>query len=121
LQGVPAPGTPSSDTPFILIAEDLAPADTATPDPDAVLALVTSGGGSQSHTAIIARSLGLPAAVAAPGVDELQEGTEVFADRTAGSITVDPVGGAARAARAWAATAATLAVFDRNGTTADGK
>src|SRR4030095_11795667 len=47
--------------------EDLAPADTATLDPTKVLALVTSGGGPQSHTAIIARSLGLPAIAAALG------------------------------------------------------
>ncbi|WP_281445262.1 phosphoenolpyruvate-utilizing N-terminal domain-containing protein, partial [Paenarthrobacter nicotinovorans] len=58
LRGVPAPGIPSSETPFILVAEDLAPADTATLNPAVVLALVTSGGGPQSHTAIIARSLG---------------------------------------------------------------
>ena len=65
LRGVPAPGIPSSPTPFILIAEDLAPADTATLDPEKILALLTAGGGPQSHTAIIARSLGLPAVVAA--------------------------------------------------------
>jgi len=41
LRGVPAPGIPLSDTPFILIAEDLAPADTATLDPATVIALVT--------------------------------------------------------------------------------
>ena len=65
---MPAPGIPTSDSPFILIAEDLAPADTATLDPEKVLALLTAGGGPQSHTAIIARSLGLPAVVAAAGV-----------------------------------------------------
>ena len=67
LRGVPAPGIPVSGTPFILVAEDLAPADTGTLDPSRVLALVTSGGGPQSHTAIIARALGLPAVVAYPG------------------------------------------------------
>ena len=65
LRGVPAPGIPQSTEPFILIAEDLAPADTATLDPTKILALITSGGGPQSHTAIIARALGLPAVVAA--------------------------------------------------------
>ncbi len=64
LRGVPAPGIPTSEEPFILVAEDLAPADTATLDPTIVIALVTAGGGPQSHTAIIARSLGLPAVVA---------------------------------------------------------
>ncbi|MDQ1623466.1 MAG: phosphoenolpyruvate-protein phosphotransferase system enzyme, partial [Actinomycetota bacterium] len=48
LRGVPAPGIPASATPFILVAEDLAPADTATLDPETILALVTAGGGPQS-------------------------------------------------------------------------
>ena len=68
LRGVPAPGIPDSETPFILVAEDLAPADTATLDPAKVLALLTTGGGPQSHTAIIARALGLTAIVAATGL-----------------------------------------------------
>jgi phosphotransferase system enzyme I (PtsI) len=120
LRGVPAPGIPSSSTPFILVAEDLAPADTATLDPEKVLALVTAGGGPQSHTAIIARSLGLPAVVAAAGVDELADGTEVYVDGAAGSITVDPDDAQRAAADAWATTASLLAVFDGNGATADG-
>ncbi|MET3174396.1 UNVERIFIED_ORG: phosphotransferase system enzyme I (PtsI) [Arthrobacter sp. UYCu721] len=120
LRGVPAPGIPSSSTPFILVAEDLAPADTATLDPEKVLALVTAGGGPQSHTAIIARSLGLPAVVAAAGVDELADGTEVFVDGAAGSISVDPDDAQRAAAEAWATNASLLAVFDGNGTTADG-
>ena len=90
LRGVPAPGIPSSETPFILVAEDLAPADTATLDPAKVLALVTSGGGPQSHTAIIARSLGLPAVVAAHGVDEVADGSEVYVDGAAGFIAIAP-------------------------------
>jgi phosphotransferase system enzyme I (PtsI) len=120
LRGVPAPGIPSSSTPFILVAEDLAPADTATLDPEKVLALVTAGGGPQSHTAIIARSLGLPAVVAAAGVDELADGTEVYVDGAAGSIIVDPDDAQRAAADAWATNASLLAVFDGNGATADG-
>ncbi|WP_284978797.1 phosphoenolpyruvate--protein phosphotransferase [Arthrobacter sp. fls2-241-R2A-200] len=120
LRGVPAPGIPSSDTPFILVAEDLAPADTATLDPAVVLALVTSGGGPQSHTAIIARSLGLPAVVAAQGVDAIADGTEVYVDGAAGFVAESPSGEHRAAATAWAETSATLAAFDGNGTTADG-
>lgn len=120
LRGVPAPGIPSSATPFILVAEDLAPADTATLDPDKVLALVTSGGGPQSHTAIIARSLGLPAVVAAAGVDELPDGAEVYVDGAAGTISIDPDESQRGAALAWASNASLLATFDGNGTTADG-
>ena len=120
LRGVPAPGIPVSATPFILIAEDLAPADTATLDPEKILALVTAGGGPQSHTAIIARSLGLPAVVAATGVDELADGTEVYVDGAAGLITAEPGESQRAAAAHWAATASLLAAFDGTGTTADG-
>ncbi|MDQ0862507.1 phosphoenolpyruvate--protein phosphotransferase [Arthrobacter globiformis] len=120
LRGVPAPGIPTSNEPFILVAEDLAPADTATLDPNKVLALVTAGGGPQSHTAIIARSLGLPAVVAAVGVDELPDGTEVYVDGAAGSITANPDDSLRAAAEAWAATASLLAEFSGTGSTADG-
>ncbi|MGO4191556.1 phosphoenolpyruvate--protein phosphotransferase [Arthrobacter sp. YAF17] len=120
LRGVPAPGIPSSPTPFILIAEDLAPADTATLDPEKILALLTAGGGPQSHTAIIARSLGLPAVVAASGVDQLPDGTEVYVDGAAGLITADPDDSQRAAAEHWAATASLLADFDGTGATADG-
>lgn len=120
LRGVPAPGIPESDTPFILVAEDLAPADTATLDPNKVLALVTAGGGPQSHTAIIARSLGLPAVVAAVGVDELPDGTEIFVDGAAGTITAEPDESLRSSAEAWAATASLLADFSGTGSTADG-
>lgn len=120
LRGVPAPGIPASSTPFVLVAEDLAPADTATLDPNKVLALVTAGGGPQSHTAIIARSLGLPAVVAAVGVDDLPDGTEVYVDGAAGLITAGPDESLRATAEAWAATASLLAEFNGTGTTADG-
>ncbi|GAA5189430.1 hypothetical protein GCM10023346_03960 [Arthrobacter gyeryongensis] len=120
LRGVPAPGIPTSETPFILVAEDLAPADTATLDTTVVLALATSGGGPQSHTAIIARSLGLPAVVAAAGLEGIPEGAEVYVDGAAG-LVVTELGEAEREAAAkWTNSAATLASFDGTGTTADG-
>jgi phosphotransferase system enzyme I (PtsI) len=120
LRGVPAPGIPASATPFILVAEDLAPADTATLDPETILALVTAGGGPQSHTAIIARALGLPAVVAATGVDHLADGTEVYVDGAAGTITAEPDATQRAAAAAWSATASLLSAFDGTGSTADG-
>ena len=120
LRGVPAPGIPYSDTPFILVGEDLAPADTATLDPAKVLALVTSSGGPQSHTAIIARALGLPAVVAAVGVDGLSDGTQIFVDGAAGTILVDPGADEVALAQAWETTAAALATFDGTGRLKDG-
>ncbi|MGH3508534.1 MAG: phosphoenolpyruvate-utilizing N-terminal domain-containing protein, partial [Nocardioidaceae bacterium] len=60
LQRLPEPGLTMPEEPSVLLAKDLAPADTALLDPSRVLALVTSQGGPTSHTAIIARQLGLP-------------------------------------------------------------
>ncbi|WP_115944622.1 phosphoenolpyruvate--protein phosphotransferase [Amycolatopsis thermalba] len=68
LQGVAPPGVPDLAGPSVLVARDLAPADTAGLDPARVLALVTEEGGPTSHTAILARSLGIPAVVAVRGV-----------------------------------------------------
>uniref|UniRef100_UPI001FE4C662 putative PEP-binding protein n=1 Tax=Sinomonas susongensis TaxID=1324851 RepID=UPI001FE4C662 len=120
LSGAPAPGIPDSPAPFVLAAHDLAPADTATLDPGRVLALVTSGGGPQSHTAILARALGLPAVVAAPGVQDIPDGTEVYVDGAAGRIATDPGDTERAAAAAWAARAGALAAFDGTGRLADG-
>lgn len=64
LTGTPMPGLPERDRPYVLVAEDLSPADTATLDPEHVLAVVTAVGGPNSHTAILARDLGIPAVVA---------------------------------------------------------
>lgn len=87
LRGEQPPGIPFSEERFVLAAIDLAPADTATLDPSIVSALITSDGGPQSHTAILARQLGLPAVVAAKGVDQIAPGTVVYVDGAAGTIT----------------------------------
>jgi phosphoenolpyruvate-protein phosphotransferase (PTS system enzyme I) len=68
LLGVEPPGVPELATPSVLVARDLAPADTAGLDPAKVLALVTEEGGPTSHTAILARALGIPAVVAVKGL-----------------------------------------------------
>ncbi|MBE1580780.1 phosphoenolpyruvate--protein phosphotransferase [Amycolatopsis roodepoortensis] len=68
LLDIAPPGVPDLDSPSVLVARDLAPADTAGLDPDKVLALVTEEGGPTSHTAILARALGIPAVVAVRGV-----------------------------------------------------
>ena len=90
LTGVPAPGVPESDTPFVLVARDLAPADTALLDLDRVLALITRDGGPTSHTAILARARSIPTIVGVGGADALQDGQQVVVDTAAGSIDVDP-------------------------------
>jgi len=90
LRGVPAPGVPTSDEPFILVAPDLAPADTALLDLDKVLGLITRDGGPTSHTAILARSKSIPAIVGVIGALDLTDGTVIIADASSGLITVDP-------------------------------
>ncbi len=84
--GLPMPGIPAPGHPFILVAEDLAPADTVNLDPDTVLALVTEKGGPTSHTAILARALGLPAVVACPGAAGIPDGTWAAVDGGTGEI-----------------------------------
>ncbi|OKJ98453.1 phosphoenolpyruvate--protein phosphotransferase [Amycolatopsis sp. CB00013] len=68
LLGIAPPGVPDLASPSVLVARDLAPADTAGLDPEKVLALVTEEGGPTSHTAILARALGIPAVVAVRGL-----------------------------------------------------
>jgi phosphotransferase system enzyme I (PtsI) len=90
LRGVPAPGVPTSDKPFVLVAHDLAPADTAMLDLAKVVALVTRDGGPTSHTAILARSKGITAVVGVAEADELSDGTEVLVDAASGTVVVSP-------------------------------
>ncbi|QZH66289.1 phosphoenolpyruvate--protein phosphotransferase [Mycolicibacterium farcinogenes] len=90
LSGLPEPGVPLPDIPSILCAEDLAPADTAGLDPQLVVGLATTLGGPTSHTAIIARQLGIPCVVAINGLDAVAAGAMVLLDGTAGTVTADP-------------------------------
>lgn len=89
LRGVPAPGVPESDQPFILIARDLAPADTALLDFTKVHALVTRDGGPTSHTAILARSKNIPAIVGVTGALDLQNHQVIVVDANSSTVTVD--------------------------------
>lgn len=95
LNGLPEPGVPVPAVPSILCADDLAPADTAGLDPALVVALATTLGGPTSHTAIIARQLGIPCVVAVEGLDAVEAGTMVLVDGTAGTVIVTPDSAAA--------------------------
>ena len=90
LLGLPMPGIPTPGHPFVLVAPNLAPADTATIDATQVLGIVTERGGPTSHTAILAKSLGLPAVVACPDAAALAGGEQVLLDGLAGTVTVNP-------------------------------
>lgn len=90
LRGVAAPGVPDPGHPFVLVAKDLAPADTALLDLDKVLALVTTEGGPTSHTAILAREKSIVAVVGVRGAADLAEGETVVVDAAAGVVTTQP-------------------------------
>ena len=76
--------------PTIIVAEDLTPADTAALNLKFALALVVEKGGPTSHTAIVARGLGIPAIVGCAGVMQLADGTNVLADGRAGEVLASP-------------------------------
>jgi len=85
----------------VIVADEFSPADTALLDPRRVAGLVTMLGGVESHTAIVARSLGLPAVVAAHNIhDAAENGMTIIVDGATGTVIVDP-------------TAATLAKYRR--------
>ncbi len=90
LHKLPMPGIPHREHPFVLVADDLAPADTVDLDPTRVAGLVTEHGGPTSHTAIIARSLGMPAIVSCEGILDVAEGSRVLVDGRRGTVTVAP-------------------------------
>ncbi|SER94817.1 phosphotransferase system, enzyme I, PtsI [Propionibacterium cyclohexanicum] len=99
LHGEPAPGVPEPTEPIVLLAEDLAPADTAGLDPELTVALVTELGGKTSHTAIIARQLGIPCIVSVgKALRQIKNGTPVLVDGAAGTIQANPDPGKAKAA-----------------------
>ncbi|MBF5043907.1 phosphoenolpyruvate--protein phosphotransferase [Aggregicoccus sp. 17bor-14] len=79
------------DHPVIIVAEDLEPSDTAKLDPRQVLGLCTASGGATSHTAIIARSLDLPAVAAVgPAALDLPDGLPCILDGDGGVLVVEP-------------------------------
>jgi phosphocarrier protein FPr len=75
----------------VLIAADLTPADTAGLDPAVVVGIATALGGPTSHSAILARSLGIPSVVGlGRTVLEISEGTTVIVDGEGGTVRSDP-------------------------------
>ena len=80
-----------SEEPVILAADDLAPSETIQLDKSKILAFVTEGGSGSSHTAILARTMGIPA-IAGLG-DQLKkefEGRPAIVDGSTGQVFVDP-------------------------------
>jgi phosphoenolpyruvate-protein phosphotransferase (PTS system enzyme I) len=121
LTGQGEPGVPTPEVPSVLLADDLAPADTAGLDPARVIGLATRLGGTTSHTAIIARQLGLPCVVAVGGLDDVPAGVQALLDGEQGTVTVDPdPRDAEERVRASRVAAEALAGYSGPATTADG-
>lgn len=79
-----------SDVPVILASDDLAPSETVQLDKSKILGFVTAGGSGNSHTAILARTMGIPAIIGVGDqLKEAYEGKEVFADGQTGEVVVD--------------------------------
>jgi phosphoenolpyruvate-protein phosphotransferase len=101
LAGVADAAIPQLDHPAIILAEDLTPSDTIQFPRDAILGLGTVRGGPTSHTAILARALGVPAVVSAPiRLDAVTPGTTVILDGTTGEVIIEPTAAALADARA---------------------
>ena len=75
----------------VILAEELSPADTALMDPQRIAGFATVFGGAESHTAIVARALGLPAVLAVSSLlERTQAGDTVVIDGTDGIVIIDP-------------------------------
>lgn len=75
----------------IIVSSELTPADTALLNPEHVAGFVTASGGAESHTAIMARSLGLPAVIAVPSImSAVQKGDTLIVDSFSGIVIVNP-------------------------------
>jgi phosphotransferase system enzyme I (PtsI) len=89
LIGRVAPGVADPGHPYVLLAVDLAPADAAGLDATRCLGIATEEGGPTSHTAIIARSLGIPAVAGAHGLTAIPDGTLVLLDGGTGELIIE--------------------------------
>lgn len=79
----------SLDEPVILVADDLAPSETVQMDKSKLLAFVTEHGSSNSHTAILARTMNIPALIGIP-INREWRGRMAVVDGYTGTVTIDP-------------------------------
>lgn len=81
----------SSIDPSVIVADDLSPSETVQMDKDKILAFVTVHGSTNSHTAILARMMNIPALIGVPmDLDELRTGMTAVVDGFEGTVTFDP-------------------------------
>ena len=77
--------------PSVIVADDLSPSETVQMDKEKILAFVTVHGSTNSHTAILARMMNIPALIGVPlALDELKSGTTAVVDGFTGQVTFEP-------------------------------
>lgn len=82
----------ASSEPVILAAEDLSPSETVQLDKSKILAFVTKYGSSNSHTAILARTMNIPALIGVDFDEEQTDGAQAIVDGIKGKLIIDPDG-----------------------------
>lgn len=91
LSGVSQQSLADIDRKSIIVAHDLSPADTMQMDKDRIIGFITDVGGRTSHTAILARSLAIPAVVGLEtATSRVREGMPVIIDGHAGTVVLNP-------------------------------
>lgn len=81
----------NSMEPSIIVADDLSPSETVQMDKEKILAFVTVHGSANSHTAILARMMNIPALISVPlELEELKTGSKAVVDATQGKFIVEP-------------------------------
>ncbi len=81
----------SSSEPSIIVADDLSPSETVQMDKDKILAFVTVHGSTNSHTAILARMMNIPALIGVPlDLEHLENGVTAVVDGFQGKVIFDP-------------------------------
>ncbi|MGE5678734.1 MAG: phosphoenolpyruvate--protein phosphotransferase [Pseudomonadota bacterium] len=91
LTGIPTDGLKQIKSPVIIVANDLTPSDTAMMSKELVLGFVTDIGGGTSHTAIMAKSLGIPAVLGLGDIsNKVGNGENIIIDGSKGIVIVDP-------------------------------
>lgn len=82
---------PYFEEPVIIIADDLSPSETVQMDKEKVLAFVTVHGSANSHTAVLARMMNIPALIGVPmDLDRIRTGMTAVVDGFAGTVTFEP-------------------------------
>ena len=77
--------------PSVIVADDLSPSETVQMDKEKILAFVTVHGSTNSHTAILARMMNIPALIGVPlALDELKNGSTAVVDGFTGQVTFEP-------------------------------